>query len=313
MARNVIITGGAGFVASHLADSLVTLEIVDKIYLLDNLVRTNGLRNINHLLKTYPNKVEFVHGDVSIFDFSTIPDVMQIFHLAATRINRCVKYPLEGHVYSTDGGFNIVQHCAKNNISLYFASSASVYDSPRRFPIHEDDPCRPPTLYGSSKLYTEHLILNFHKMTGLKYGINRYFSVYGPRMDSEGVYTEVIFNWLNNIKNGNNNIVVYGNPAEKVLDLVHVYDVVNAILQTSHKNNVFNVSTQQGVTLEQLIQTIETVTNTKLNVEVRPENRTDIENKRIGSTERLRNVGWAPLMSLEAGIKDTYEWITSLE
>jgi UDP-glucose 4-epimerase len=310
---NIIITGGAGFVASHLAETIFDLPFVNKVYLLDNLVRTNGLRNINHLLKRYPTKIEFIHGDVSFFDFSTIPDVSEIFHLAATRINRCVKYPVEGHRYSTDGGFNVVKHCAENKIRLYFASSASVYASPKRFPIEEYDPCIPPTLYGSSKLYTEHIILNYHKMMGLQYSINRYFSVYGPRMDSDGVYTEVIFNWLNNIKNGNYNITVYGNPAKKVLDLVHVHDVVNAILRTAHKNDIFNVSTETGVTLEQLIQVIEKVTNCKLNITCKPENRTDIESKRVGSTKKLRECGWMPSMSLEAGIKNTYEWIASLE
>ena len=105
-------------------------------------------------------------------------------------------------------------------------------------------------------------------MMGLNYTINRFFSVYGVGMDCEGAYTEVIFNWLNNIKNNNKNITVFGNPDEKILDLVYVDDVVDAIILSTFNSNkeVFNVSTQNGVTLTELINTIENVTNTKLNI-----------------------------------------------
>lgn len=109
-------------------------------------------------------------------------------------------------------------------------------------------------------------------MYGLDYTINRFFSVYGVRMDSAGAYTEVIFNWLNNIKNGNNYITVFGNPEEKVLDLVYVDDVVDAIITSTFNSNkeVYNVSTQNGVTLSELIRTIEKVTGVELIMEVLP-------------------------------------------
>jgi len=306
---NCIITGGAGFVASHLIEKIK--DKYETIYLVDNLIRTNGFRNIQLLLN---DKVKFVYGNIESFDFSQLKDVSTMYHLAATRINRCAKFNEEGHSFIADGGFKIVDYCAKNKIKLFFASSASVYDSPKKFPILESDPCIPPTLYGSAKLYTEHLILNYDKMYGFNYAINRFFSVYGPRMDCEGVYTEVIFNWLNNIKNGNKNITVYGNPDEKVLDLVFVKDVVNAIDMTTsyNKNDTYNVSTESGTTLSELIKCIEHVTNVNLNVQVLPENRNDIEKKRVGSTEKLRNIGWQQNYSLKNGIKETYEWIAGL-
>lgn len=311
--HNCIITGGAGFIASHLADRL--LGNFKKIYLLDNLVRTNSLRNISTLLKRFPETIQFIHGDASVFDFSAISNVSHIFHLAATRINRCVEYPYEGHRYIADSGFNVVNHCARNKIKLYFASSASVYKSPKRFPIMEDDPCTPPTLYGSSKLYTEHLMMNFDRMMGLDYTINRYFSVYGPRMDSNGAYTEVIFNWMNSIKDGNVNLKVYGDPFEKVLDLVYVDDVVEAILVSTFQSNkeIFNVSTETGTTLSDLILTIQKVTNSEIHLTSVPETRKDIENKRVGSTEKLRSLGWKNRVDLEDGLRETYEWIASLE
>lgn len=307
--KNAVITGGAGFVGSHLSERLLK-EGFNKIYLVDNLVRSNNLRNIS----SDPN-IEFIYGEASTFDFSVFKDITHFFHLAATRINRCTQYNREGHEFIANSGFNIVDYCVRNNIKLFFSSTASVYNKPKRQPIQEEDPCVPHTIYGSGKYYTENLIRSYDNMYGLNYTINRFFSVYGVKMDSAGAYTEVIFNWLNDIKNNNLDITVYGNPDEKILDLVYIDDVVDAIILTTFNSNkeVFNVSTQDGVTLSKLIKTIETVTNTNLNLNIVPENRTDIENKRVGDTTKLRSLGWNNNINLKNGIKKTYEWITGLE
>jgi UDP-glucose 4-epimerase len=306
--KNAIITGGVGFIGSHLSERLLK-EGFNKIYLVDNLVRSNNLRNIS----SNPN-IEFIYGEASTFDFSVFKDITHFFHLAATRINRCAQYNREGHEFIANSGFNIVDYCAKNNIKLFFSSTASVYNKPKRQPIQEEDPCVPHTIYGSGKYYTENLIRSYDNMYGLNYTINRFFSVYGVKMDSAGAYTEVIFNWLNNIKNGNNHITVFGNPDEKILDLVYVDDVVEAIITSTFNSNkeVYNVSTQNGVTLSELISTIEKVTKTKLEIEIKPENRTDIEKKRVGDTSKLRGLGWNNLVSLEEGIRKTNKWIQTL-
>jgi|TARA_R110000803_G_scaffold33760_1_gene73887 nucleoside-diphosphate-sugar epimerase len=307
--KNAIISGGAGFVGGHLSTRLLK-EGFDTIYLIDNLVRTESLRNI----KDNP-KIKFLYGDVSTFDFSIIKNVTHFFHLAATRINRCAHNNKEGHNYIASGGFNVIDYCAKNNIKLFFSSTASVYNKPKRQPIQEEDPCTPHTIYGAGKYYTENLIRSYDNMLGFNYTINRFFSVYGVGMDCEGAYTEVIFNWLSNIKNGVKDIKVFGNPDEKILDLVYIDDVIDAIILTTFNSNkeVFNVSTQNGVTLTGLINTIENVTNTKLNIDIVPENRTDIENKRVGDTSKLKQLGWKDNINLTNGIKKTYDWITKME
>ena len=171
--KNAIISGGAGFVGSHLAERLLK-EGFDKIYLIDNLIRSNNLRNV----PSNP-QIEFIYGDVGIFDFSVLEDISHFFHLAATRINRCAKYNKEGHESISQGGFNVVNYCAKNNIKLFFSSTASVYNKPKRQPIQEEDPCTPHTIYGAGKYYTENLIRSYNNMYNLDYTINRFFSVYG--------------------------------------------------------------------------------------------------------------------------------------
>jgi GDP-L-fucose synthase len=133
-------------------------------------------------------------------------------------------------------------------------------------------------------------------------------------MDCEGSYTEIIFNILNNIKNGNNEVIIYGNPDEKVLDLVYVDDVVNAIILSTFNSNkhVFNVSTQDGVTISNLLKCVEEVTGVTLKINNLPENRTDIEPKRVGDISELKSLGWKAEVSLADGIRKTYEWIKTL-
>jgi len=308
--NNAVITGGAGFIASHLAESIK--HNYDKIYLIDNLIRTNSLRNIEHLLSD--DKFVFIHAEVSEYNFNQLKDVVVVYHLASTRINRCAQNPSEGHRFLADAGLNIVKYCAENNIKLFYSSTASVYNNPKRFPIEETDPCEPHTIYGSAKYYTENLIRTFAKSHGLKYTICRFFSVYGVRMDCEGAYTEIIFNWLNQIKRGNNEITVYGNPNDKILDLVYVEDVVAAIVKVTDNfnNQVYNVSTESGISITDLIKTIETELDIKLKVSMLPENRTDIENKRVGSVKKLRSLGWEPKNTINQGIVKTYQWIKTL-
>jgi len=314
---NAIITGGAGFVASHLAKALESKY--DKIYLVDNLVRTGTTRNIDDLLTN--SKFQFIEMEAGNFFKYVLPhfknqlgEIGAVYHLAATRINRCAKNPSEGHNFLADAGFEVVKYCAENNIKLFFASTASVYNNPKRFPIEETDPCEPHTIYGAAKYYTESLMRSFAKSHGLQYAICRFFSVYGVGMDCEGAYTEIIFNWLDQINKGGNKVTVYGNPDQKVLDLVYIEDVVNAILKTtkSWNNEVYNVSTEEGVTITELIETISTTLGVKLEVEMKPENRTDIEKKRVGDVAKLKALGWVPINSLSLGIAKTYEWINYL-
>lgn len=312
MGNNCIITGGAGFIGSHLCDKLLELNKFDKIYIVDNLIRTNGsMRNIIHLQNN--PKIEFILADVSIFDFESIQDknITHLFHLAATRINRCAKFNSEGHDFIANGGFNVVNFCAMNGIKIFFSSTASVYQKPKVLPIKEDVACNPHTIYGAAKFYTEGLIRSYDNMYGMDYTINRFFSVYGTRMDNDGAYTEVIFNWLNSIKNGGKEIVVHGDPREKVLDLVYVDDVVNSIILSTFNSNkdVFNVSTEVGVILAELIECIKTVTKSDISVNIVPEVRNDIELKRIGDTTKLKNLGWIRHVNINDGIGKVWEWI----
>ena len=305
--KNVVITGGAGFIGSNLCLRLLK-EKPKKIFLIDNLMRTQSLRNVID-----DPRVEFIYGDASFFDFSELGEVSHLFHLASPKINRCVKFRLEGHQNITQSAFNTVNYCSTFGTKLFLASTASVYNNIKRLPIQEEDHCYPHTIYGAGKYYNECLIQSFDRMQGMDFTINRFFNVYGENMDSSGAYTEVIFNWLNSIRTGNKTITIQGNPDEKILDLVYVSDVVDAIVLSTFKSNkqIFNVSTETGVTLTNLVEAIEKVTDVSLKKKIVPDDRKDLELKRIGDTSKLRSLGWRQQVFLEEGLKKTWDWINS--
>ena len=152
-----------------------------------------------------------------IFNYDELPDITH-FHLASPKINRCAKYNYEGHKNITESGFNAVQYCSNNNIRLF--SLLPVFTI-----ISKDYRSEKMILLPSHNIWSRQILYrmpyqSMAKMYGLNYTINRFFNVYGEKMDSSGAYTEVIFNWLNSIKSGNFNITIQGNPDEKVLDLV---------------------------------------------------------------------------------------------
>lgn len=308
--NNAIITGGAGFIASHLAEKISTR--FDKIYLIDNLMRTNNLRNIKHLINN--SKYEFIHANIENFPFDSLKDITYVFHLAATRINRSQKFPKEGHIYNADAGFNVVDYCARNKIKLYFASTASVYQKIKRLPIIEDDAGNPHTIYGAAKLYVENLIHTYDNIMGMDFAISRFFSVYGPRMDNEGVYTEIVYNWLSQAMKGGGVVKVNGTPEESIIDLVYVDDVVDAIIAMTFNSNkgTFNVATQKATNLLQLFNIIKKVTGSNLELNIVPVTRTDVENKRIGCINELRKLGWEPKIDVEEGIKRSYKWLKTI-
>lgn len=311
--KTAIITGGAGFVASHLAEKISYR--FDKIYLIDNLVRTKSFRNIEHLLQQ--DKYEFIYSDLlDINDIGTKLSnvdgiITEVYHLAATRINRCAQFSIEGHNYNTTAGYNIINWVAHHpGVRFFLASSASVYNRPERLPIHEDDFIQPRTIYGAAKYYLEGICRSMLKEG--TYKIGRFFSIYGERMDNEGAYTEIIFRWLNNVMSGNTELIVYGDPKKKELDLIYVTDIVNAInlMMTKESNYTeFNVSSGFGTSLVTLRDIIENVTATSLSFKFLPENRSDIEKVRYGDTTRIQSLGWKRMITRYDGIEKTYQWL----
>jgi UDP-glucose 4-epimerase len=253
--KRVLITGGSGFVGSHIADLLVE-EGCQEITVIDNMVR--GRReNLSTAMKGA--QVRLVEGDIRnqelMADLVAGSDV--VFHQAALRITHCAAEPDEAMSVMVQATYDLLQLCVQHKVSkVVMASSASIYGLAPHFPTPESDPPYDNrTLYGAAKSFGEGLLRSFNDMYGLDYTALRYFNVYGPRMDIHGKYTEVMVRWMERIAAGEPPIV-FGDGLQ-TMDMVHVRDVARSNIlaaKASASDAVFNIGSGTETTLLRLAE-----------------------------------------------------------
>lgn len=308
--KKVLVTGGAGFVGSFIADLLIG-EGVSEIRIVDNLVR--GRReNIEKALKS--GKVTFVEGDIrdgALVDRLT-DGVDIVFHQAALRITRCAENHGECIDVMVGGTLNVLDACMKHNVKkVIAASSASVYGLADEFPIAESHhPYNNRTLYGACKSFNEQLLRVFAEMSGLDYVALRYFNVYGPRMDIYGVYTEVMIRWLDLIDAGEPPLI-FGNGSQ-TMDFVYVEDVARANILAAKAevtDEAFNVASGTETSLLDLLEHVLKISGSGLRPEFREERKVNPVRRRVASTKKAeRMMGFKAEVDLEEGIRRLIQW-----
>lgn len=313
----VLITGGAGFIGSHIVDQLLT-DNVAEIILIDDLIR-GSRRNISDALAT--GKVKLVEGDICNIDLidELFQDVDYCFHMAALRINQCVAEPRRALEVMFCGSFNVAEACVRHKVKeVVIASSASIYGMADTFPTKEDHhPYNNHTLYGVAKVANEGMFRSFKDMYGLNYNAVRYFNVYGPRMDTHGKYTEVLIRWYHLIKDGKQPII-YGD-GKQTMDFVYVEDVARATimaLKSDATDDVFNIASGTETSLEQLCWSLLEVMGSDLKAKYVPvpEERKKVEViRRLADVTKTRDfIGFEAKVSLKEGLKKLIQWLESL-
>lgn len=294
----VLITGGAGFIGSHLAAAWSKRGA--DVVVLDSL-RSGKLTNLEGV------ECEFVEGsveDTSVLDRVT-RGVTVIHHLAAVvSVPESVENPLETEAINTRGTINVLEAARTHNIRrVVLSSSSAVYGEVDR-PIHrESDLPSPMSPYAISKLTGEHYLAAYRSLYGMETVALRYFNVYGPRQDPDSPYAAAIAIFSRNAREGKP-LNIFGDGTQ-TRDFVFVEDVVAANLLVAEKGSgVYNVSTGEIITINDLAEKIRAASGSTSSIEHLPPRPGDVMHSR-GDATRLRGLGWTPSVTLEAGLART--------
>ena len=293
-----LVTGGAGFIGSHIAEKLI--EQGDDVTILDNL-NTGKEEN----LKRIKDKINFVKG--SILDLDLLRELTThidgVFHQAAlASVQDSFTKPDEYNKINVDGTENIFKLAKENNFKIVYASSSSVYGNPIKIPIKESDEKIPINPYAETKLKKEKLATKYSEM-GVKIIGLRYFNVFGKRQSKE--YAGVIKLFLQRI-NDKLPPKINGDGTQ-FRDFVHVSDVVNAnIMSMSSKINhdFFNVGTNTSITILDLAKVVIEYSGLKLEPIFEPALKGDVQ-KTIADIDLIKEkLGWEPKITLVDWIKE---------
>jgi len=307
--KRVLVTGGAGFIGSNLVNKLSEEGAIVKV--LDDLF-TGDLSFINQT-----DHFTFIKGSVT--DFDTIEELVKgtdiVFNLAARNIIVSTQRPREDFNVNVGGMVNILIAAKRHGIEkIVYTSSASVYGNARYLPINEDDHLNILNPYAASKLASENYSMAFYESYDVPVTILRYSNVYGTNQSPDNPYCGVVSKFFNSVVNGNPP-QIHGD-GEQTRDFTFVDDVVEATMLAALSpkvvGEVLNVGTGKETSVRQLAKLIIEICGNCLDIEYI--DRRDIDNlrRRVLNIEKIRkNLKWIPTTTLEAGIKKTFEWITS--
>ena len=307
----VLITGGAGFVGSQIADLLVEAGCAE-VVVVDDMIRGRP----ENLAAAMPHgNVRLINGDIR--DRARMDALVRgcdvVFHQAALRITHCAAEPRHALEVMVDATFDLLSLCVAHGVrKVVMASSASIYGMAEAFPTTErHHPYDNRTLYGAAKSFGEGLLRSFNAMHGLDYVALRYFNVYGPRMDIHGKYTEVLIRWMERIAEGLPP-VIFGDGSQ-TMDFVHVRDVARANLlaaQASVTDAVYNVASGGETSLRELAQlTANAMGRPDLTPVHEAERAVNPVPRRLAdTTAAARDLGFRSTIGLEAGLCDLVAW-----
>ena len=314
--KRILITGGAGFVGSHILDQLLEID-VKHVVLIDNMVR-GSLRNIESVINS--DKVTFVEGNIKDRDLldTHMSGIDYCFHMAAVRINFCSIDPREGLETMATGTFNVIEACLKHNVKkLVAASSASIYGMADTFPTHESHhPYNNRTFYGALK-HLMSMLRSFNEMNGLDYTALRFFNIFGTRMDTDGKYTEVLIKWYKCIKEGQQPLI-YGD-GKQTMDFVYIEDIARSCICAMVANtpdSVYNIGSGEEISLEELCFALLKAMGSNLQpkyIDI-PDERKKVEvlKRKADIQAAKKDIQFETTISLDAGLKRLVDWLDTI-
>jgi len=302
-----IVTGGAGFIGSHIAEGLA--QAGHDVVVVDNLF-SGKMENIAPLLTR--ENVRFVRGSVTDLPLlkKTFDGADGVFHEGAiASVPRSIADPAATNEANVTGTLNVLVAARDCGVpKVLFASSSSVYGNTPALPKREDMAPHPLSPYAVSKLAGEEYLRVFSEVYGLKTVSLRYFNVFGPRQDPLSQYAAVIPNFITRILR-HEPPVIYGD-GEQTRDFSYVKDVVQANLRAmeSGAEGVFNVAYCQRITLKELAATIMELTGITVPLRFDPPRPGDVRDSLADITRAKQAFGYSPAYTVKSGLAETIEW-----
>ncbi|MCU4718158.1 NAD-dependent epimerase/dehydratase family protein [Halapricum hydrolyticum] len=296
--RTILITGGAGFIGSHIADALTT---DNDVTVLDDL--SSGSR------ENVPDGATFIEGDVRDDDTlkNAAADADVIFHEAAiVSVQQSIDQPQRCQDVNLTGTLAVLEAARREDARVVFASSAAIYGEPTGVPIDEAEPTAPASPYGIDKCAADQYVRTYHDLYGLDTVALRYFNVYGPGQTG-GDYSGVISIFREQALTGDP-ITVDGDGSQ-TRDFVHVEDVVRANLlaaTTDAVGTAYNIGTGTETSIQTLAETVQSIADTDSPIvhgEPRPG---DIDRSCADVTRAREQLGYEPKISLEEGLRTLF-------
>ena len=304
----VLVTGGAGFIGSNLADELIQQGA--RVSIIDNF--TTGFREN---LEEIEGDFDFIEGDITddAAVIKAIEGTEVVFHEAALpSVPRSVENPEETNRVCVNGTLNLLIKAKGAGVKRFiYAASSSAYGNQPTLPKVETMRPDPLSPYAAAKLTGEYYCRAFNSVYGLETLSLRYFNVFGPRQNPSSMYSGVISRFIDALMTGVKP-VIYGD-GEHSRDFTYIANVVaaniNAAQTTKGLGETINVANGDRITLNELLNVLKTITNTPdVTADYQPPRRGDVKDSQADNRRSIECLGYSELVGLEEGLRKTLDW-----
>jgi UDP-glucose 4-epimerase len=304
----VLVTGGAGFIGSHVVDALV--EAGHEVVIVDDL-STGRASNINPRARFYQMDIRDPHLS-EVFEQERFDIVNH--HAAQMDVRKSVADPLFDADVNIRGSLNLLECARKSGVRkiVYISTGGAVYGEPEYLPCDEAHPVNPICPYGASKHTVEHYLYMYRVLYGLAYAVLRYPNVYGPRQDPNGE-AGVVAIFIGQMLAGKQPTIFGSGEQER--DFVYVGDCAraNLLAMEDHVQGIFNIGSGRGTTINQIYALLSEITGYRRPPVYGPPRAGETFRIFLDATKARREMGWAPQVSLEEGLRRTVAYFRTQE
>jgi UDP-glucose 4-epimerase len=303
----VLVTGGAGFIGSHLTKALLNKGV-------NVIVYDNFSSGSMEKLESIKSKITIIKDDIRNHETlsKALAKTDYVFHLAAlTSVHNSIFDPMDTFDINANGTLNVLYHSHQAGVKrVVIASSCAIYGNQTLCPIPEDAKPLLRSPYATSKLVGETYADNFYNVYSLETVCLRYFNVYGPDQNADSDYASVIPRFIKAVKS-NTPPQIYG-TGKQSRDFIYVQDVVRANFQAAFelkdlkKQRIFNIGTGKATSLLDLVEALSTISGVKMKPQFYEARKGDIESSCAEMTTSKQVLGFNSKTSLEAGLKELY-------